>query len=71
MRGLQPLGPFEEELAERKGLGNTFVHAGAGSPTADIEDPGKDIIVTKGFSTWSESRRPPVSPIEDDVGSKG
>ncbi|KAL9595342.1 MAG: hypothetical protein Q9219_006496 [cf. Caloplaca sp. 3 TL-2023] len=73
-RGIKPLGPFDEEMADRtaaaqskaggRGGGNHYANAVVGSPKLEIEDPGKDIIVTTGFSTtWSESgRSPPVSP---------
>ncbi|KAL8830173.1 MAG: hypothetical protein Q9170_005859 [Blastenia crenularia] len=67
-RGVHPLGPFDEEMVEHashKGLGNTYANAGVGSPAKEIEDPGKDIIVTTGFSTWSENRSPPISPVSE------
>ncbi|KAL8719739.1 MAG: hypothetical protein Q9225_003283 [Loekoesia sp. 1 TL-2023] len=69
-QGIKPLGNFEQEMvdhASHKGQGKTYTNAGKGSPT-EMEDPGKDIIVTTGFSTWSETRSPPVSPISDAAG---
>lgn len=64
-RGVEPLGPFNEELMEYEPgnvHGAPVVRAGLGSPK-EIEDPGKDILVTTGISTWSESRsRPSASP---------
>ncbi|KAI4172376.1 MAG: hypothetical protein LQ343_003635 [Gyalolechia ehrenbergii] len=71
-RGIRPLGPFDEEMVEHaahKTQGKTYTNAEAGSPT-EMTDPAKDIIVTTGFSTWSESRSPPVSPISDSAGGK-
>ncbi|KAL8944139.1 MAG: hypothetical protein Q9216_000644 [Gyalolechia sp. 2 TL-2023] len=72
-RGIQPLGPFEEEMVEHaahQSHGQTYTNAEVGSPPTEIEDPAKDIVVTTGFSTWSESRRSPVSPIADAARGK-
>ncbi|KAL8670442.1 MAG: hypothetical protein Q9168_005023 [Polycauliona sp. 1 TL-2023] len=57
-RGVEPLGPFDEEMMdyETENMHEApTVRACPGSPK-DIEDPAKDIIVTTGISTWSESR---------------
>ena len=57
-RGVEPLGPFDEEMAhfgDDAIYGSSVVKAGPGSPK-EIEDPAKDIMVTTGISTWSESR---------------
>lgn len=73
-RGIQPLGPFDEEMVEHvthdSHGGKTFANAEVGSPKTEIEDPAKDIVVTTGFSTWSEMRSSPVSPISDAVVGK-
>ncbi|KAL8706679.1 MAG: hypothetical protein Q9201_000313 [Fulgogasparrea decipioides] len=66
-RGVEPLGPFDEELMQYEpgnGHGAPVVHAGPGSPK-EIEDPGKDIVVTTGISTWSETRSPAPDSARD------
>ncbi|KAL8950579.1 MAG: hypothetical protein Q9222_003388 [Ikaeria aurantiellina] len=66
-RGVEPLGPFNEEMMEYK---SEHEHGapvvGPGSPGAEIEDPSKDIMVTTGIETWTERRRDVggVSPME-------
>ncbi|KAI4187985.1 MAG: hypothetical protein L6R41_002450 [Letrouitia leprolyta] len=71
-RGIQPLGPFDEEMVEHvahDSHGKTFSNAEVGLPT-EIEDPAKDIVVTTGFSTWSETRSPPISPVSGSAVGK-
>ncbi|KAL8928036.1 MAG: hypothetical protein Q9172_001091 [Xanthocarpia lactea] len=58
-RGVEPLGPFDEEMMDYEKdqiHGAPIVRAGPGSPR-EIDDPAKDIVVTTGISTWSESRK--------------
>ena len=58
-RGVEPLGPFDEEMMDYEKdqiHGAPIVRAGPGSPK-EIDDPAKDIVVTTGISTWSESRK--------------
>lgn len=77
-RGLEPLGPFEEEDGVGQeledGRSGRFARAEAGE-TQGVEDPGKNIIVTTGISTWSERRRSPLAkPVEEEgvvVGAGG
>ncbi|KAI4246126.1 MAG: hypothetical protein L6R40_002078 [Gallowayella cf. fulva] len=57
-RGVEPLGPFDEEMMiyKEEGIyGTPVVRAGPGSPK-EIDDPAKDILVTTGISSWSECR---------------
>ncbi|KAL9579717.1 MAG: hypothetical protein Q9212_004942 [Teloschistes hypoglaucus] len=67
-RGVEPLGPFDEELVDYeggRGHGKPIVRAEPGSPK-EMDESGKDIIVTTGISaTWSEPRSP--LPTEQDV----
>ncbi|KAI4247134.1 MAG: hypothetical protein LQ352_006218 [Teloschistes flavicans] len=69
-RGVEPLGPFGEELEEydnKRGHGKPVVRAEPGSPK-EIDESGKDIIVTTGISTtWSEPRSTPSSAERDVI----
>ncbi|KAL8678646.1 MAG: hypothetical protein Q9186_005001 [Xanthomendoza sp. 1 TL-2023] len=58
-RGVRPLGSFDEEMMDfgKDAIhGTPVVRAAPGSPKV-IDDPTKDIIVTTGISSWSESRK--------------
>ncbi|KAL8821031.1 MAG: hypothetical protein Q9223_000870 [Gallowayella weberi] len=68
-KGVRPLGSFDEEMMVYKDdtiHGTPVVRAGPGSPKV-IDDLTKDIVVTTGISTWSESRK--VSKEENQGGS--
>ncbi|KAL8976445.1 MAG: hypothetical protein Q9205_007546 [Flavoplaca limonia] len=66
-RGIEPLGPFDQEM-NHFGVdtihGTSNANAGPGSPR-EVADPANHIVVTTGISTWSESR---MDGQEEDKG---